>query len=191
MFCFENYSTKNLDYSNNKRSEQFLKQNTFCNLLLEVFTTLICTVYIAHGTNQNGNTWDVKTYANKLKNTIFRSMPPSFDGKIEKSFARAKKWERKKNMELMMSGFNSIFWHRTDFPGSFFKSEQFRTFFFSSLQQNGVKIISEGSYNLKQYFSTRIISKTFITYTGYHFIEVRRFLKKFALHYLFSHFSYK
>ena len=104
-------------------------------------------------------------------------MPPSFDGKIEKSFARAKKWERKKNMELMMSGFNSIFWHRTDFPGSFFKSEQFRTFFFSSLQQNGVKIISEGTYDFWKYFSSRIISRTFITYTGYHFIEVQRFSK--------------
>ena len=91
---------------------------------------------------------------------------------------RARKNERKKNMELMMSGFNSIFWHRTDFPGSFFKSEQFRTFFFSSLQQNGVKIISEVSYDFRKHFSTIIISKKFITYTGYHFIEVRRFFKK-------------
>ena len=58
------------------------------NLLLEVFYN--SNTYV-HGTNQNGNTWDVETYGNKLKNTIFRSMPPSFDGKIEKSFARAKK----------------------------------------------------------------------------------------------------
>jgi hypothetical protein len=145
MFCFEYYSTKNLDYSNNKKSEQFLKQNTFCNLLLEVFTILICT--------RDRLKWQYlgcRKLRELVKKILF--LDPCHRHLTEKlkKVLRARKNERKKNMELMMSGFNSIFWHRTDFPGSFFKSEQFRTFFFSSLQQNGVKIISEGSYDLKK-----------------------------------------
>ena len=145
MFCFKNYSTKKLIYSNNKRPEQFLKTKYF--------------LWPATGGFYNSNMYSgpikmailgCKNLQEKVKKyySTFRSMPPSFDGKIEKKFcAREKMREGKKTWNWWCLASIPSFDIERISQAHFSKVNNLGHFFFSSLQQNGVKIISEGSYD--------------------------------------------
>ena len=190
MFCFKNYSTKKLIYSNNKRPEQFLKQNNFCNLLLEVFIILICT--------RSQSKWQYLRCRNlreQVTKILFldpchRHLTEKLK-KLKKALrAQKNERERKKNMELMMSGFNSIFWHRTDFPGSFFKSEQFRTFFFLLIATKwGQDYFWRIIWFLRIFFNKNYFQNIHNMYVPFHWSL--KILKKFALHYLSSQVANK